>query len=262
MAQHAKGSAASVNALVETIKNTCAADGWDVDYFITGRAHVHKGAHHFEVYTYSSVSLGLVACTGYSSGRSAINQPGASPVAFGAVLVSGYPILYQIVVTGFSFIGIFNRGSNNNPTCCQFGVIADKVGLWTGGQFVMSGPNVISTCQVWSSLCVANVYLGDQWTPSAMYGAGTGLYPSPLSLKQPNVFNGGILQLPIPIYLRNVSNSNLLHPIGYAPHVYGVSGGDVYLPGDTITIGGQAYLFAVSSAVATNQANIMFKLDS
>lgn len=264
MAHSVSGNVTTVNALVSACNDVCAADGWTIDLFTTGRLHVHKGAYHYEIYAYTANNVGFVACTGYASGQTPPNQPGASPIGSTHIWVSE-STYYQIISTGTNLLCFLYRTYSTVVNFCALGVIAEKVGSWTGGQFVLAGASSYSIpCQVWSIPNSLYVSINGSWTPNASFGTGCGLYATSTTLrgKMPSAFNAGLLRHPITVYLRNVSNSVLYHPIGYAPNIYSCRGGDVYLIGETIQIEGESHLFCGDTPTISTIATLLVKMEA
>lgn len=267
MAQHTSGSITDIVALVGAIQALCASDGWTVDYSTTGRVHLSKSGYHYEVFSSDSSIIAMIGCTGYAAGQPPASQPGASPSALTHALFSGgNTTYYEIISTGTAVFVCLSRytsgaGYGNG---CAFGVISEKIGSWAGGQFVMPGQGVALAGHyfLFSATSLGHIMIDGQWAPNVSYGYGCGLYAANIALrnKMPSLFNAGILTLPITIYLRNASSATLYHPIGYAPNLFAVRGGDVYLPGETIQIGGVTHLFVVDHPTVSAVAGLLVKM--
>ena len=264
MANTASGNVAAVNDLVEAFRIVCAADGWTVDYSTTGRIHIHKGSYHFEIYAYTSNNLGIVGCTGYTSGQTPPNQPGASGILQTHVIASS-TTNYQIISTGSNVICLLYRLYGPAINSCAFGTISEKIGSWSGGQFVLGGSSYYSTnCDIWSTVSAGVLMMDGAWAPNASFGSLCGLFGTTVNLRSrmPNTYNAGILRLPITVYLRNLTTPTLYHPIGYAPNIYQANGADVYMIGETIQVNGEDHLFAGSVPGISTVANLLIKMEA
>jgi len=280
MAATLRENLTSTGQIVNSIKALAEANGWTIDrHDVSSRLHLHKGANHFEVFVYDGQRIGMVACTGYAAGSSASTQPGTSnynPWGTGVGWVIGSNLAndggvpkVRYVCTGntiYCFFGYCqSSGYGMNTRAMAFGEITDKIGNWTGGQFVSdqyASTNGYSF-DMWlfgsaDSEMNLQVFVNGAWTDQSTHptvGKAVGFYDTcgALRSKMPNVYNAGILPVPLPLFVRNKSNSSFLHPIGYAPGLRTIAGGDIYVDGDTITIGSDTYIMVQAQQGAVNE---------
>jgi len=266
----------SIDVVVNACKTLAEENGWSIDrHDLNTRLHLHKGLLHFEVYKYSSTHLALVGCSGYDSGASATAQPGASAATTGYILDYAGPSnegtmpMFRLVASGTSiyiFPGVID-GSNYpvNTRGMAFGEITEKIGNWADGQFVCGAYTGSSgnSSDFWlfSAHPVSTdisflLKINGSWAPNTSYGYAVGRYSSCSALrsKMPNVFNAGVLPVPLPLFVKNISNGALLHPIGFAPGLRCIEGGDVYMDGETITIGADTYILVQARQGAANKS--------
>ena len=266
----------SIGQAVDSIKTLAEDNGWTIDRHDAGsRCHLHKGTLHFEVYYYDNRKLGIVGCTGYASGSSATAQPGTSAARPGWILNSpinanneGLSPQVRYVASGNSIYCFFgyaqSTGYGMNTRAMAFGEITDKIGNWVGGQFVCGTYKdtnsysfdfpLFSNHTATSDVHLA-VMLDGAWVNPGSAGTFVGRYLScpHLRSKMPNIYNAGILPVPLPLFRQNVSDAGLLHPVGFAPGLRVISGGDTYIDGDTIMIGADTYLLVQSRQGASNK---------
>ena len=263
----------SINDIVSGISTLATANGWTVDYSAAGRVHIHKGGLHFDIYSYDAHQIGIVGCSGYAAGSAATAQPGASPVSVGyvfdiSVSGNGYVAKYRMVASEDNIYVTVLTGCSFDPGFTYrffgFGNIVDKVGSWSGGQFVLGAPGSSgynnSSSMGFDNASLLRVLINGSWAPNTSYGWGTSSGISPtISGKMPNKYNAGLMPLPIPLFVRNIADSSKLHPIGFAPNTLRISGGDCYLQGDTFIMGGSTYT-AVSHRPDDTSATYAIKI--
>lgn len=265
MGEYSSGSATTFDQLIAAIKSVCVADGWSVDLDTAARIHIHKGDYHFDL-GQSGGTLTITGCTGYASGQSAANQPNAKTANANTVFYSGFTTHYTMVSTGPNFYCTSYTPGTAVRSFWGFGVVVDKVGVWDGGQFVHGNNVAFSADNVpWYGLFqgpTIHMRINNEWAPNTTYGAFIGNYHTcGLRGKMPFAHNAGILKLPLDIYHKNIGNSALLHPVGQAPNLYMVRGGDVYAIGDTITFDGDDFVFLGELGQSSTVASLMVKLD-
>lgn len=276
MASTVSGYLTSIDVVVNACKTLAEQNGWTIDRHDAGtRVHFHKGVLHFEVYKYSATHLGLVGCSGYNSGSTPTAQPGASAATLGYILdyagpgADGMMPMFRLVATGTSiyiFPGVLDYSSYPiNTRGMALGEITDKIGSWEGGQFVCGSyaGSSGSSQDFWlfsahplNSDTSFLLNIGGSWAPNASYGYAVGRYSDCWALrsKMPNLFNAGVLPVPLPLFVKNIANGSLLHPIGYAPGLRVLAGGDVYMDGDTIVIGADTYLLVQARQGAADKS--------
>lgn len=263
MSERITGVARNVQAIIAAIKTVCADDGWAVDLDTANRIHVHKDGYHFDIDAGASTNtMNLYACTGYSSGNAAANQPGASGAAeCYFIATSSVDTRYEITVTGHNLYAFLDVQSATQGGFC-WGVITDKIGTWTGGQFVQGKPGSASVGIFSSANTNTRLSINGEWAPNATYGALVGMQDvCSLRGEMPFHYSAGILRMPVPIFVRDVSNASLLHPAGYAPNIYMMRGGDVYMNGDTITFEGEQYRCVVERPGVSTSTTFMLKME-
>lgn len=237
----------STDQLISDLNDFALANGWSVDFFglysSHNRLHIHKGSNHFEIWYSSSTVANINGCSAYSGGSAPASQPGASGTKALGSLAAG--VLYCFVSCGTSmYLGSTASSGAGSWAWAPIGEVIDKLGSWTGGQLVSGKPaNAViynGTFDLTSGHAGQLFYNGS-WTPNSsgvVAGAVAGSGGEFELLKcQPSTFNGGILPIKIKLWVRNATTPTLLYPIGYAPGIYRVNGGDIYSVGDIIPIG-------------------------
>lgn len=267
MAQRASGTTSTISGLLAAIVTVCSADGWTIHLNTASRVHISKNGYHYELYAGSSDTIYLVGCTGYDAGAIPTAQPGASSVATCPSMVYS-PLIttYVVISTGTSLFCFLDRRAYIGGTF-SLGVIQDKIGSWTGGQFVQGIGAFNSESLPWSLSgfypSPTPIYINGSWTPNTSWGHGTGVYDvCTLRSEMPCSYNAGVLLLPTPVFVKNVTDSSLLHPIGYVPDLYMVRGGDVYLVGDVVTFDGTDYTAEVVRPGVSTMATLMVKMNA
>ena len=258
MAYYEIGTHFGPNDFILKLKDFAEQAGWTIDYYITGRTHMHRDAYHFEVTYYNATAFNVYACTGYADGQAVTSQPGVS----GRV---EHNISYNVTAAHFfaaSSTALYH--GRYNSTYGQynwggFGWISDKIGAWNGGQFVAGG--------AWNS---TDFFRSEQDEGYLYYegDVGGGLLGNykcngggVLSGKMPFYFNAGIIPVPITLFRKNPANTAQRIPIGYAPGVCVGYGGNVYTVGETITIGADSWVWAPGdTGSSASMAELLFKL--
>lgn len=262
-----QGTITSANQVVESLKNFVAANGWVVDFYglynAYNRLHCSKAGAHFEIYATAASVVTNLGCTGYTSGAIPTAQPGASataPMTFTA------GALYCLVSSGNSiYLGATATTASGSWLWGGFGQIGEKVGVWPGGQWVAAGAAgaVLFNATTYTShkckLLRNGVWSGISLVEGAVKGSASDLS---LLSAQPNHYNGAIVPVPILLSVANATTS-LFHPIGYAPGIYACKGGNIYMCGDIIPIGGVDHLLMpmATATIAAGEA-YLFRLSA
>jgi len=254
----------SIDVVIEALFLLATDNGWTIDRHDTNsRLHISKSGYHFDIYKVSSTVMGIAACQGYDSGATYSAQPGTSPYKTSTIYdyagpdKSGYMPRFRVCASGnsmFIFPGVIDGSSYYIRTRgMAFGVIedADKIGNWTGGQYVFGAFVGNNSSDFWlfdnsntSQSTALAVYVNGEWAPGANLGQPVGRFStlSHIRGKMPNVFNAGVLPTKCPLFAANISNSGLYHPLGFVSGMRLVRGADVYLDGDTFNIGADTYV--------------------
>lgn len=254
MALHQFYTFTGTNQFISDLNDFALANGWSVDFFglynSNNRIHVHKGSNHFEAWYNSTTVVNLNGCSGYSSGSAPSSQPGVSGTKALGSLAAGS--LYCFVSCGTTmYLGSTAAGAAGAWSWVILGEIlaADKIGTWAGGQLVGSRPSsglIFSSVWDLTSQASGQMFYNGSWTPNssnAIAGAVAGNgSETELIKKQPCTYNGGILPVRVKLWVRNTTTPSLLHPVGYAPGLYRVNGGDIYSVGEIIPINGVDHL--------------------
>ncbi len=248
-----------------------AANGWIVDLngiYNTNyrRLHFHQGAAHFDIYSNSTLGMGMHGCTGFNGGLAPNLQPGATPAKLYQIIAGSD--CWMISVTGGIYICVLN---NVAPFywfhwCCFF-IVQDKVGSWLDG-FGLSAGSIAELFN--GGWCLGpgygQMYINGEWSATvAAAGVSGNKLSSHLPTKSPNYYNGGLVPMPILLLQNLATDTSKRVPLGYAPGIYQTNGGDIYQAGDELVIGADTYLITPSYQYATTvgvvqQVDFLFKL--
>jgi len=269
MALWETGSVAGAGAYLDLLKAFAETNGWTIDLYVaSSRAHLHKGANHFELYVYSG-DIRIYGCTGYASGSAYNAQPGTNayykPIS---PYTTSAPYIFVSCGNTLYFMAWRSYYGKSGWGC--IGEITDKIGAWNGGQFFCGmsggGDNFFTTD---SSVAM---YFEGAWhdggtvnSTTSAAGSVVGMNATggtALSQKQPNPYNLGILPIPVALFRRNPDNTAQYIPIGYAPGLRLISGGDVYTNLEEITIGADSCLLTIGNlrSVYTEPPKFCFTL--
>jgi len=259
MAYYVSGTTTTANDLITAIKTLAEANGWTIDNYTTGtynRLHLHKGAQHVDMQATSATAFTLYGCTSYASGSAYNAQPGSSASkAYTIIASTNY---YIVSVAGGLYI-VIAGAAYVQPL--GFATIQDKVGNWNDGA-VMIAPYSSGYILSWSTF-LSQVYLNGAWSPTSGAGSLRGNGAETLFVNaQPNRYNATIVPVPVMMFVGLSTDSTKHQPIGCIPGLYRCSGGDVYSPGDIITIGSDDYLIVngLTSGMAGTYGDYLFKL--
>ena len=258
----------SVDTLLSDLNTFVGANGWSVDFFGVysghNRLHVHKDTAHFEFWWYNAAVVGFVGCTGYLSGNSPSTQPGASGISLidNFTVFTGVTLAYRFIIFGSSlYIGkpLYTTGL---WVWTAVGSIVDKVGSWTGGQFIC-GLATTSYFFTPNSYLNSQLLINGAWTPRTLAGgfAGGSAATDKLIVNQPFNYNAGILPCPVTLFVHDtVLDTSTFHPLGFAPNVMRFSGGGSYVMEQIITIGSQTWIAMPNNALACGVDDLLFRL--
>jgi len=231
--------ATTTSLFIEHIKTKAEAYGWTIDYYVSGRCHLHNadGAH-FEIYYAYTDAAAIRGCTGYTSGAASTAQPGGS----GECRITANQAHFIAIGPHAIFIKVFSGSYAQNM---QFGSIVNKVGAWDGGICISSTLAYVGGYgyALWAapySMWNSQVYINGEWSElrTDQAGAVTGVCESALYGKMPFAYSGGILPCPILLVRTNPTTPTYRDPLGYAPDARMFWGGDVYASLEEIVIDG------------------------
>jgi len=160
-------------------------------------------------------------------------------------LVVGQP--YMFVSTGRGLL----IGRSHTSYFWRWGglvFIEPKIGV-TGGVGVLNV--AASNALADNTLAGCTYYINGAWTSSsAVAGSVVGSVENDIELveKQPNTYNGAVMPVPITMFVMHTTTT-LWRPIGFLENVFRFRAGDVFVHGDTLTIGADTYL-AVAQCVS------------
>lgn len=149
---YATGSITTANELVDAISSFAQANGWTLDLAAADgsnkRLHIHKGSVYANIssnYVTSNYLLGLALSASFVGAGNAWNNQGAPRSADlyiaknGSSSASMLPATYYLFAqTNPDFIGVVVVSSNNEVRYFMFGIL-NKVGTYTGGEFLTGG---------------------------------------------------------------------------------------------------------------------------
>lgn len=245
-----------------------AANGWTINANGTygssyRRVHFSKGSAHFECYE-DATSTKLIGCTGYAAGSNPDAQPGVSGVKNFMPTVG---VRYWLVSTVVAiYIGAEVSAGGAVYWGC-FYAVQEKIGNWNGGHGLHQPLN---SNRIFNSGCYGTsqgsnqMYFEGAWSPTTVAGAVSGSTTSDLSLldRQPFKYNAGILPLPVGLFRHNLSTTTLKHPLGFAPGLFRINAGDVYVMKEELVIGADTYLVMPinHNVVGSTNHDLLFKL--
>lgn len=243
MAAYEFFTAGTTNLFIEHIKTKAEAYGWTIDYYVSGRCHLHNaGGSHFEIYYLYADTAAIRGCTGYTSGAASTAQPGVS----GECQITANQAHFIAIGPHTVFIKVFSNGYAQNM---QFGNIVDKVGAWEGGICISSTTSYVGgyNYALWASpyaLWKSQVRINGAWSTLStdQAGAVTGVCEPTLYGKMPFTYSGGILPCPILLVRTNPTTTAYRDPLGYASDVRLFAGGDVYSSLEEIIIDGEKWV--------------------
>lgn len=247
MAYYQNYTFTTANQALQDLAAFAAANGWTIDFsgaYNTSywRVHLHQGEAHFDFYSANATTFYMYGCTDYNSGLAPDLQPGASGIK--SYIYAVGKNYWFVAVAGAIYTAHID--GSNGFNWGMFGTISAKIGSWTGGACAQanSAANLLEISAYTAANGYAQLYYNGAWSAhnTAANGFCGSANTSDLPTKQPVVSNGGIIPIPVAVYVRNTTDSSKRHPMGYAPGLYRVSGGDIYSPGDIITIGGDEYI--------------------
>lgn len=255
------------NQYLSDLKAFAEANGWTIDFFGTyngnNRLHLHKGSSHFEVWYRDNLRVYLCGCTGYSSGAAPTAQPGTSAAISHLASYTGITEVYFASSGSSLYLGANRSGDYRWGGCLT---ITEKVGTWAGGIMVVGDdfntPNDTYRFFFGPRADYMTLFINGVWTPlngsavaNALYGM---LYSdNAFTWTPPARHNLGILPTKCPLFVRNASNTGLVHPVGFAPGLRVASPGDVYDVHSTMTIDGASHVWCVRSG----QSNFLIRLE-
>lgn len=243
MPYYQKHSSTTYNQFLIDLAAFVAANGWTVDFdgvYNTNyrRLHCHQGDMHVDLCT-GPGPVYMYRCTGYNGAAAPSVQPGAgSTSGTGFYLMNSY---WFVSTVGAVWIGL-----DNGSTYAWGGIWSQitKIGAWSGG----FGSHTPSAAQLFSEGCGSvsycnQIYANNSWGTPGGAGALSGSAGlSDLAVKQPVLCNAGIVPFPILITSYYAADITKRVPLGFAPGLFRTNGGDIYSPGDEISIGADTYL--------------------
>ena len=257
-------TASTANQLITDMAAFISANNWVVDlnttYNTYNRIHFHQGSAHFEFYAISDTSWVVYGCSGYSSGSIPSAQPGAAGGNGGAIVAGAR-------YTFISSVGMISMGRESSIGGSWYWTffwnnLNVKVGSWSGGfGFITDSTNGGFTTVAYNAPGFAKINYNGVWsTGSAAGGLVSNGSETQLPGDQPFTFNGGLLPLPMILYLEN-SNSQY-QPLGFVNGLYSVNGGNIYMPFDPITIGANNYIIMPKSSyvIGSSGNDFLFQL--
>lgn len=250
MAAYEYFAATDTNTFIEHIKTKAEAYGWVIDYYASGRLHLHNadGAH-FELFYASSSAMSIRGCTGWDSEAGSTAQPGVSSNC----QITSNQRHFIVICPHSIYLKIFS--STDKAQNVQFGSIMDKVGVWTGGICISGTMAYVGAYAfaLWPTynLFPSQVYINGNWSPlTSVNGGGVyGVCDREVYEKMPFAYSGGILPVPILLVRIDPLTTSYRNPLGYAPDVRFAAGGTVYAQLEEITIDGDVW-------VAINQEDV------
>jgi hypothetical protein len=247
-----------------------SSNGWTLDKDESNRIHAHKGTSHFELYLAVTSTVSLVGCTGYDSGAAWNAQPGSGTEATTQSNLiqsdSTHPLYYVFVSTENAFYAFLKSTYSNAEPVISFGVVENKIGGWSNGEYYTLG-NSPESGSLFSSTGYQNgsVRIDGTWTPLSQTGGACGLRNLNISLRSamPFTYSAGILPNPIMLFQRDPTTNTLFHPIGFLPDIFAFNGGDIYEQFGEVEIGVDTYTAINNMAGYTDDPpNFLLKLGS
>lgn len=263
----------TANQFVIDLATFAEANGWTIDLnavYLTSyrRLHLHKGAAHFELRSYSATQVYLSGCTGYGG-----TSPATAPGYCGRenILANTVGQTYRFVSTPNA---LYFHNAQVNPYWGGMFTITDKVGAWTEGfgfQASVSAGKLFSTTACLATNGGAQIYYNGTWSPvcttSLLANSFIGNFVStkwviPVT-NQPNIYNGGLTPSPILLMLVSPLDTAKRVPIGFAPDLTVTNGGTIYSAWDELVIGADTYIITPPSgqtALGSTSGDQLFKL--
>jgi hypothetical protein len=254
MALYQKYTFVDVATLLSNLAAFGTANGWSISTKTSTRVEMAKGGTIFRIDYQNASSIRLYATP--SGGT--IN---ASSVYIDQLTV-GQPYMFVSCGTtlyiGRVYSSVWNWGGLIN--------VVDKIGSWSGGAMVHGVSSTSVNFFSASAYTQATLYRNGAWSyfgASPVAGAikGSIAQDTALADKQPCQLNAAIMPIPVTIFVCNTVTT-LLHPIGVAPGLYRINAGNVYVPEETIPIGGVDYLVMPFGYLVSGSRDLLFKLSA
>lgn len=251
MALYQEYTFSDIATFLSDLSNFAVANGWVSITSTSTRVEISKGGTTFRIDYASSTAVNIYATPG------------------GGTISPSVPIDTFAAGQSYMFVSCGNSiyiGRVMSGLYCWGGLIniVDKIGSWSGGSMVAGIYQTYNTL-FGTSVEFTTLYRNGNWSykgTNAQAGSVKGnIDNDPIVNKQPNLHNAAIIPFPVRVFVCNAVTS-LLHPIGYAPGLFRINAGNLYMPRDVISVNGNNHLVMPNRSSVSGERDMLFRLNA